>query len=444
MGVIMKKVVALFFVFVFCLELLPPVFAENISAENVPLDSNSVRGVWVSTVYNLDFPSKAGLTTENLKAEVISILNNLQNLSINTVFLQVRPECDAIYNSEIYPMSKYITGAQGKAVTGDFDLLTYWIAEAHSRNIKLHAWINPYRVSANGDLSQLATTNPALKNRQWLLTTSDNQVYFNPGIPAVTDLILSGIREILDNYSIDGIHFDDYFYPNAKYDDTAAYSTYGKNFKTIEDFRRNNVTELIRKTHNLCSSKEVVFGVAPTSIWQNKFSNPLGSDTNGFESYSVAYSDSRLWVKKGFVDYIIPEIYFEIGHENADYTTLINWWSNVCEGTNVKLYAGIGAYKFEASPQNIINELKLNESVKNVQGAVFFRYGFLKNEAIFSALSNYYIPPITPIPPVPPVIVPKTYSLEVTRPKSNSYKTSLRTFYIMGTSDASTDRKSVV
>lgn len=344
------------------------------------------RGIWVTTVYSKDYPA-SGYTTDAtlLKNEAVKILDNVKDMGFNAVFLQVRPSADAFYKSNLFPWSKYLTGTQGVAPENDFDPLAFFVEEAHKRGLELHAWLNPYRVTASKtDNGLLAANNPAVRYPELTVIHTDGKVYFNPGEPAARQLIIDGIKEIIDNYEVDGIHLDDYFYPGADFNDSYTYAKYGEGFSNREDWRRNNNDLLIRGIYDTIHEKGagLRFGVSPAGIWANKASNPLGSDTRGNQTYYALYADTRGWVKKGYVDYILPQIYWNIGYSAADYEKLVNWWSDVVEGTGVKLYIGQAAYKAgDSQPSSpwygvseIERQLNLNRNTQNVSGYSMFTY----------------------------------------------------------------------
>jgi uncharacterized lipoprotein YddW (UPF0748 family) len=297
-----------------------------------------------------------------------------------------------------------LTGTQGKSPENNFDPLEFFIEEAHKRGLELHAWINPYRVTADPSYNGiLAVNNPAVLNPELTVIHTDGKIYYNPGEPEVQELIIDGVREIHDNYDVDGIHLDDYFYPGKDFNDRETYEKYGNDFSNIDDWRRNNINTLVREIGELVHSKdeELKFGVSPFGIWANKGSSPLGSSTFGYESYSNQFADTRLWVKEQYIDYIIPQIYWNIGYNTADYEALVNWWSDVVEGTDVELYIGQAAYKtVGAQLENvwygtgeIRKQIELNRGNKNVGGYCMFRYSsFLENRSLYEEIKSINLP----------------------------------------------------
>ena len=349
---------------------------------------DGMRGVWVSSVANIDYPSQQGLSADQLKSEADTILNNIAAMGLNTVFLQVRPSADALYQSALFPWSRYVSGTTGQAPDGDFDVLAYWVEGAHSRGLQLHAWPNPYRITRDGkeELDALPETSPAKQHPEWVVEYEGNY-YFNPGLPAVQQLVVDGAAEIVRNYDVDGIHLDDYFYPGTDFNDATAYARYGDDFDDIGDWRRDNVNTLIASLDETVHAinPELSFGVSPAGIWDNKADNPKGSDTNGRSSYREIYCDSVEWVKRGTVDYICPQLYWSIGYEIADFEVLVDWWQDIVSTSDVALYIGIGAYRAaEAEPGDVWygtaeleRQLDMLDNSIDIQGEVFFSYASL-------------------------------------------------------------------
>lgn len=362
--------------------------------------NTEMRGVWVPTVFNLAYPSKAGLSEAQLKSEADKILNNSKDLGFNVIFFQVRPTGDAFYNSKIFPWSKLLSGQQGVAPAGGFDPLKYFVDGAHSRGMELHAWVNPYRVtSVAKDNSALASNNPAVINPSLTVTHSDGMIYYNPGEPDARKLVIDGVAEIIDNYDVDGIHFDDYFYPGKDFNDNATYAKYGAGFDNIGDFRRNNNDLLITDMKAMMDGKgkNIPLGISPFGVWANKSNNIHGSDTSSNESYYLHYADTRKWVKNEYIDYIMPQIYWEDGHKSADYTTIAKWWSDVVQGTNVKYYVGMAAYKTlnaaAGSPwvggAEITRQLEYNRSNSSIHGYAMYAYqSIMSDQNLYNVIKS--------------------------------------------------------
>jgi uncharacterized lipoprotein YddW (UPF0748 family) len=366
-----------------------------------PLTFSETRGVWVATVGYIDFPQTATGTT-NQKQMIIKILEDAKKYGLNTVFFQVRPMSDAFYKSGIYPWSKYLTGTRGK--DPGYDPLAYFIEEAHKKNIAVQVWINPYRVCAQNDYSTLNANNPAKIHHDWTVTYTDsdkkqNWIWFNPGLPEVRELVTQGVTEIVKNYDIDGVHFDDYFYPYSstyydnsaaysgiKFDDSAAFKQYG-NGMSIADWRRNNVNLLVKQVHDAIKSVNgnTQFGISPFGIWATKSVMPQGTDTSGMSSYSVLYADSRLWVTKHWVDYICPQIYWGFNQPSKPhYDVMVDWWSELCAQSGVALYIGHRSDIVKSGTNmwtnsNGVNQIQYARQKSAYKGSVYFSYNSLSS-----------------------------------------------------------------
>ena len=350
--------------------------------------AGEMKGMWVTTVFNLDYPTKATTDSDELKREAEEIINNCEDMGINNIFLQVRPMSDAFYKSSIYPWSNYLTGSQGTAPDGDFDPLVYWIDECHKRGIKLHAWINPYKATRSNKADDslyknLANMNPAKQHPEYLIKY-ENDYYYDPALPEVRELVINGAMEIVNNYEIDGIHFDDYFYPGMDFDDSASFAKYGSDYDNKADWRRNNVNMLISTLSERIKETKpnVEFGISPCGIWANSSTTSLGSNTRGMESYTQLYADTRKWALENTIDYIAPQIYWNIGYDDTDYKTLVLWWTDTLKDSKTKLYVGMADYKAARAESGdvwygtaeISRQLDLNDSMEKISGEIHYRY----------------------------------------------------------------------
>lgn len=343
----------------------------------VKAQDSEVRAAWISTVFNIDWPSKASYgNSEKQKQEYISLLDRLKNVGINTVMIQVRPESDAFYKSNISPWSRFLTGKQGN--DPGYDPLQFILEESHKRGMKVHAWLNPYRASIYDDISSTSPSNPINTHRDWVIKYQ-GKWYYDPGKPEVTKYISDVVAEIVENYQVDGIHFDDYFYPGPGFPDSNTFNQYGSG--SIDNWRRANINNMVKTVRDRIKSinSNVVFGISPAGIWRNYSNDSNGSRTSGGESYNKQYADTRHWIKNGLVDYVVPQVYWRIGHPKADYATLVKWWSDQVRGTGVDLYIGQGIYKHgqdEYNGENVAAEIKsqinLNRKYKDIKGSVFF------------------------------------------------------------------------
>ena len=392
----MKKIISLFIILVFI------VSCTTVNAiEETSQSEAFIRGVWVSSVLNLDFPSAPGLSDAALRAEIDSIVKTCVNTGMNTVFFQVRPCADALYNSAVFPVSTYLTGRSSYDRLS-FDPLEYFIKKAHESGIKLHAWLNPYRVTRNPkEMSAISELSPARRHPEYLLHASDGNYFFDPALPEVQQLILDGVREIIENYDVDGIHFDDYFYPDSSYDDSKSFAAYGSGYSSVGEWRTENVNTLVRRAHELIKGLDpsVEFGISPRGIWANDYDNSKGSATRGSGSLTDIHCDSLRFIKEGWVDYICPQIYWNIGYSIADYQILVPWWIGAVSGTNVKLYIGMADYRSaEAASGNVWQgtaelqrQLNLNKTYPQISGEVHFRYGSIaKTPALYEFYRQAY------------------------------------------------------
>jgi uncharacterized lipoprotein YddW (UPF0748 family) len=334
---------------------------------NPATPKRQLRAMWIASVTNIDWPSKASWTApdriEAQKQEYRAWLDLAQRLNHNAVVVQVRPTADAFWPSPYEPWSEYLTGTRGQ--DPGWDPLAFLVDEAHRRNLEFHAWFNPYRVSmpdgAGPDINKLAPNHPARQHPDWVVAypvnAAGSRLYYNPGIPQVREFVQTAMLDAVQRYDIDGVHFDDYFYPypaaGQDFGDEATYAQYGAGFASKADWRRHNIDLLVQEFGQKIKTVKpwVKFGISPFGIWRNKASDPLGSDTNGTQSYEAISADTRKWVKEEWIDYIVPQIYWNIGFAVADYAKLIPWWSDVVAGTRVQLYIGQADYKIAATGQ---------------------------------------------------------------------------------------------
>ena len=353
-------------------------------AQTPPADEE-MRAVWISTVYSADFPSSLN-DAEAQKTEFIEKLDQAQALGLNTVVVQIRPKGDAFYKSELNPWSAVLTGTQGQ--DPGYDPMAFMIEEAHKRGMEFHAWMNPYRITTSGtDLAALSADNMARQHPDWILTYN-NAMYYNPAKEEVKQYIIDTVAEVVENYDVDAIHFDDYFYP-SNYPIPEGENRDG----ATANARRDDVNDLVRRVHQKIKSIDdsVAFGISPMGIWKNNTSDAEGSETSGTEGYYSVFGDAKKWIEEGWVDYIVPQIYWETGNQHADYETLVQWWNNVVDGTDVDLYIGHGIYKDTVAGE-IIKEMEINEKYDQVDGSFFFSLRDLlqDREGVATVLQQYY------------------------------------------------------
>ena len=400
----MTKTVKAICVLIGALCVLNSIMPQINKASRVSAEDREIKAVWAATVFSLDYPGSAGEDSARLRADADRILEETRALGYNTLFFQVRPSADAFYKSEVFPWSAYLTGEQGKAPADGFDPLEYLVSKAHGMGIEVHAWINPYRVTASEKDNDLQSQSSiAVKYPELVVKHSDGKLYLNPGEPQSNRLIADGAAELVKNYSVDGIHLDDYFYPGSDFPDAETFTKYGGAFGNIEDWRRDNITNLIREIRTAVKGvrESTVFSVSPCGIWANKASNPEGSDTSGRQAYYDYYADTRLWAKENLVDWLVPQVYWNIGYGIADFEKIVKWWDAQLDGTKTKLVIGQAAYRAadETDPtsawygQNGMDELKrqaaLMKTCRNVGGYAHYRLGSItKNGVLTEFIKN--------------------------------------------------------
>jgi uncharacterized lipoprotein YddW (UPF0748 family) len=300
------------------------------------------------------------------------------------VVLQVRPTADALWPSPYEPWSEYLTGTQGE--DPGWDPLGTAVREAHRRGLELHAWFNPYRVANNTDPARLAAGHPARLHPDWVVPYG-GKLYYNPGLPEVRRFVQDAMLDAVKRYDIDAVHWDDYFYPypvaGQAFADDDAYARYGTGFPDRAAWRRNNTDLLVRETAARLKRirPRTRFGISPFAVWRNRATDPLGSDTRaGVQTYDDLHADTRKWVREGWIDYIAPQVYWNIGFAAADYAELIPWWARTVHGTGVRLYIGEALYKAGAAgqpaawqdPAELSRHLAFDRDYPQVGGNIFF------------------------------------------------------------------------
>ncbi|MDF1612208.1 family 10 glycosylhydrolase [Stygiobacter electus] len=358
---------------IFYLILLVIVSTNIFSQTNLP--KREFRATWIASVTNIDWPSSRGQSVEDLKKSLTDLLDAIKDANLNAVFFQVRPECDALYKSSIEPWSYWLTGTQGKAPADNFDPLEFAIQEAHKRGIELHAWLNPYRArqasTYTRDANHISNTKP-----DWIMKFG-NLWILNPGKPEVRNYNLQVVMDIVKRYDVDGIHFDDYFYPyppdnmasNASYNsyDDKDFANDPRGFTSKDDWRRDNVNILMKaisdSVHKI--KPHIKFGISPFGIWKNG----VPSGITGMDAYNVIYADPIAWLKNGTVDYLIPQLYWKIGG-NQDYNKLMPWWADSTAKYGKHFYTGniYGSFTNAELP----NQLKANRNNSKTSGMVLF------------------------------------------------------------------------
>lgn len=363
--------------------------------KNLTVRKNDFRGVWVATVENIDFPVSRNV--ETFKRNYLQVVNNLRSIGANAILFQVRPMNDAFYRSNLNPWSRCLTGNEGVGLPGQFDPLPFMVQEARKRGLQFHAWLNPYRVTggtALGKTAYLNTLSPnnfARKNPSLVLCVPQkngkNLMILDPGSPKTIQFLCDTVRELLSRYDVDGIHMDDYFYPYEGIGslDRRTYNAYNKRKLSLDDWRRENVDTLIGtlsniiRGHNARYRKQVQFGISPFGIWANQKSHPAGSLTKGSESYNMQHADTRKWMRNGWIDYIVPQLYWTFGHNTAAYAALADWWALNAKNSRTRLYIGhsparLGTTQEWSDPNEIYNQFRYNSMRGEIRGSVLFSY----------------------------------------------------------------------
>ncbi len=395
------------------------VLCFNLSAQKPP--QYEFRAVWIATVENIDWPSKKGLPVADQKAEFTRLLDMHKRNGMNAVVMQIRPVTDAFYPSRFEPWSEYLTGKQGQAPMPYYDPLQFMIEETHKRGMEFHAWMNPYRAVFNVDRSSIAPTHITRLFPNWFLTYGRTK-YFDPGQPQVREHVARVVRDVVERYDVDAIHFDDYFYPyripGKEFPDGASYARYGEGM-TRDDWRRSNVDTIIKLLGETIkkANPRVKFGISPFGVWRNSTKDVRGSASKaGQTNYDDLFADILLWLDKAWIDYVAPQLYWETGHKSVDFYMLLDWWSRNTFGN--QLYIGQGFYRaLEArtgkwkDPDELPRQLDAIRANQNVQGSIYFSSASFKSNpnGWSDTLRNHYykypalVPPMEWIDNVAPI-----------------------------------------
>ncbi|MFF6806546.1 family 10 glycosylhydrolase [Streptomyces sp. NPDC012616] len=355
--------------------------------------TTEMRGMWVATVSNRDWPSRSGLSAAEQRAELIALLDLAVSRRLNTVVLQVRPTADALWPSPYEPWSHVLTGVQGRSP--GWDPLGTAVTEAHARGLQLHAWFNPYRVATHDDPARLVASHPARRRPDWVVPFG-GRLYYNPGLPEVRAFVQDAILDAVRRYPLDAVHFDDYFYPypvaGQSFDDEAAYDAHGGDFSGRAAWRRDNVDRLVLETAARIKAVRPTtqFGISPFGVWRNASTDPRGSGTRALQSYDDIHADTRKWVREGWIDYVVPQLYWNIGLAAADYAELVPWWAEVAKGSRTRLYIGEALYRAGdptqpaawQDPAELSDHLDLAARHPEVRGHVFFAAKDLRTDRI--------------------------------------------------------------
>lgn len=371
-----------------CLPLL--LFSCGSLPDNLKAPKREFRGFWIATVANIDWPASANDPILKKKNDFITLLDFYKSLNFNAAIVQIRTAGDAFYPSAFAPWSRFLTGKEGEASIEYNDLLHWMINETHKRGMEFHAWINPYRATLDLNTEILSETHDYVKHPEWMVKYG-KKYYYNPGLPEVQQHLKTIIGEIVNEYEIDAIHFDDYFYPytikEEFFNDDVSYKMYAKEVTSVENWRRNNIDSLIKSTFDTIKSVKpwVAFGVSPFGVWRNRAKDPKGSDTRaGQTTFDDLYADVLTWTKKGWIDYLAPQLYWSLDYPPASHRKLMEWWTNNKKETH--LYIGNGPFKIRNNAdkawnkkKELPNQLKLARINNKVSGNIFFSAKSLKD-----------------------------------------------------------------
>lgn len=343
--------------------------------------ANEFRGVWIATVDNIDWPSRGNFYSDSQKREFTRLLDMHQQNGMNAVIVQIRPCTDAFYPSQYEPWSAWLTGVQGQPPTPYYDPLAFMISETHKRNMVFHAWLNPYRAAFSLKDDLVSATHITKLHPEWFVSYGDKR-YFDPGNPDAQQYVVDVVTDVVKRYDVDAVHFDDYFYPypleGKKFPDDSTYRLYAKGM-TKEAWRRSNTDSIIAHLYAAIKNENgnCIFGISPFGVWRNADRDPVnGSRTNGsLSNYDNLYADILLWLKKGWIDYVAPQLYWEFSHRQAPFKTLLDWWSRHTYGK--QCYIGLGIYKAGSNAawkdkKLLPQQIEAIRKTPNIQGMAFF------------------------------------------------------------------------
>lgn len=414
------------------------------SQEKTIHPKNEFRGVWIATVVNIDWPKTNNDSVDKEKADYLEILETYKKLNYNAVIVQIRSVGDAFYPTDLAPWSRFLTGTEGQAPEPYYDTLAWMIEQAHARGFEFHAWMNPYRATFSLNKQILSRNHDVFKHPEWMIEYG-GKIYYDPALPEVQDHLTKVVKEVVDRYDIDAIHFDDYFYPYAvagkTFNDTASFKKYGAGLSR-SDWRRANVTNFVQtiSTTIKASKPWVQFGISPFGVWRNKSVDPKGSDTQSTSNYDDLYADPLLWMDQKWIDYILPQLYWSMNNTRANYSKLVKWWSE--NSNNTAIYIGHATYKIRDDSDKtwnymteIPNQIDYAREFKNVSGSSVYSAKFFINknfDVVRHLEENQYKYPALPaaVPNLKHIVIDMPLVTEFSKDSSHysfSIKTPLNT-----------------
>lgn len=410
------------------------------------------RGVWIATVVNIDWPNSGADAWARQQADYLRVLDFYRRLNLNAVIVQVRTAGDAFYPSAYAPWSRFLTGKEGVPPKTEEDPLQWMIHQAHIRGFEFHAWLNPYRATFDENVEILSEKHDFNTHPDWMFKYG-KKYYYDPGIPEVQDHLVSIMQEVVQHYEVDALHFDDYFYPYRIKDeaipDSLTFATHALPDQALDDWRRSNIDSLVKKVHSMIRNEKpwVQFGISPFGVWKNNTTDPRGSDTQaGQTTYEDLFADPLKWMEEGWIDYLVPQVYWSMDLPVASYRKIVSWWAGANPETN--LYIGNAAYKVRNNADKawkrkneLPKQLRYARTFNDIQGNVFFSARSLLNkhrDVVKLIKKNYYkypaIPPESPYqpekrlpPPAPPGIAeaPNYYKLQFHFKPEGAYRYAL-------------------
>lgn len=395
-----------------------PARSRDFVPVSLPLSepAREFRGIWIATVVNIDWPRTQKDSWEQKKQEFQKLLDYYKGLNFNAVIVQVRAAGDAFYPSRFAPWSRYLTGEEGVPMDTQEDPLSWMILESHRRGMEFHAWLNPYRATFDTRTELLSPDHDYFLHPDWMLRYGA-KYYYDPGLPEVREKLTEIIQEIVQNYDVDAIHFDDYFYPykvsGQEFPDSGSFQKFKNSGQSLADWRRENVNQLVREVHETIKGSKpwVQFGISPFGVWRNQSQDPEGSPTRaGQTNYDDLYADPLTWMKNGWIDYLIPQLYWSMDYSLASHRLLADWWAQ--HASQTALYIGNGPYKIRDNSDpawkdvnEIPRQIAYQRTLPSLKGNAFFsaRSLFEKNQDVAELLREG----VYEEPGIPPVFEPQ-------------------------------------
>ena len=367
-------------------------------AQSVPPPKREFRAAWIATVGNIDWPLKGGLPAAEQQASFIRRLDQMKRMGLNAVIVQIRPAADAFYPSSYEPWSRYLTGKQGTPPSPYYDALEFMIDEAHKRHMEFHAWFNPFRALVDSKKNPNPPSHVTKQHPDWVVSYGGKS-YLNPGIPAAREYVTEVMIDVVKRYDIDAVHLDDYFYPyriaGVAFGDDAAYRKHNPaGIADKDDWRRNNVNLFIQNLNERIKAQKpyVKLGISPFGVWRNQSKDPAGSPTRGGQTnYDDLFADVRLWMQKGWIDYLLPQLYWEHGHRLVAFEILLPWWRDHSYGRHV--YFGLGLYRMLGTPtgawagtKEILSQIR--DTRRNAPGTGYVLYSLSNLDKIKAPIAD--------------------------------------------------------